>query len=103
MKDCNVILYKSGLLDKLLRHANDEPQIKNYLEFEAEYLIENIGFNEDVIDFCCGYGRHLQLLENKIKYGFGIDVNHTYIENAKSLNKSRRLHFSVPESVLTFA
>jgi ubiquinone/menaquinone biosynthesis C-methylase UbiE len=53
-------------------------------------LLKIIPENTTLIDFGCGEGRHLRLLEKKLSYGLGIDLNKKVLEKAirRSKNKS---------------
>jgi len=93
--DLNTKLYSAGLLDTLLKHAENSCDISDYLQCETQYLEEHIKPNESVADFGCGYGRHLQILESRIHLGLGIDLSDKHIQDAIKQNQSKKLNFIV--------
>jgi len=82
-----------NLINTLLETAKDVPEIDNYLIEEILYLEEHIPLNASVIDFGCGNGRHLRLLKSQISEGLGIDMNPSYLEEARMLHTSEKLSF----------
>lgn len=83
---------KTNLIEKLLKTACNVPEIETYLKKEIFYLESSIPYGASVIDFGCGNGRHLKILESKITKGLGIDMNQDYLDEANSCN-SNKLHF----------
>ena len=97
-QDSNTNLYQDGLLDVLLTHARNFRDISDYLQCESLYLNDAINKSESVIDFGCGYGRHLQSMQLKISDGLGIDISPEYIKKANINNKCNNIHFQVSDA-----
>ena len=83
---------KTNLIEKLFKTACNVPEIEAYLKKEISYLERVIPFGASVIDFGCGNGRHLKILESNITKGLGLDMNQDYLDEANSFN-SNKLRF----------
>lgn len=68
-------IYDKGWLSKFLDIRNQPEEMQEYFRREDELLLEHIAQNVSLIDFGCGFGRHLELLVERFSYGFGIDIN----------------------------
>ncbi len=86
---------EANIIDDLLKSAHQVPKIEAYLQEEISYLKNNIAPNSSVIDFGCGNGRHLKILEPQISKGLGIDMNRSYLEEASSSCLSEKIRFEV--------
>ncbi len=86
---------EANIIDDLLKTAHQVPKIEAYLKEEISYLKNNIALNSSVIDFGCGNGRHLKILEPQISKGLGIDMNRSYLEEASSPCISDKIRFEV--------
>jgi SAM-dependent methyltransferase len=95
-------LYYSGAFERWL--DNPPEAIKEYLEKEIEYLLENISSNSVVLDVGCGFGRHMKILAPKVRKVVGIDYNRHMIARAQEelrahrnselyLENAREMHF----------
>jgi len=82
-----------NLINTLLETAKKIPPIHGYLLEEIKYLKQNIPLEASVIDFGCGNGRHLGLLEPQISQGLGVDLNRDYLEKASALYASKKIFF----------
>ena len=52
-------IYDKGWLMKFLNPKNQPQQMRNYLDKESKLLKNQILKGTSLIDFGCGYGRHL--------------------------------------------
>ena len=86
---------EENFIDDLLKSAHKVPKIEAYLKEELSYLKNNIASNSSVIDFGCGNGRHLKILEPQISKGLGIDMNRSYLEEASTSCLSDKIRFEV--------
>lgn len=86
---------EENLIIDLLKTAHEVPKIKAYLLEEISYLKNSITPNSSVIDFGCGNGRHLKILETDISQGLGIDMNRSYLEEASALCSTDTINFEV--------
>ena len=86
---------EKNIINYLLESARQVPKIEAYLKEEISYLKNNIASNSSVIDFGCGNGRHLKILEPQISKGLGIDMNRSYLEEASSSCTSDKIRFEV--------
>ncbi|WP_226648902.1 class I SAM-dependent methyltransferase [Microbulbifer variabilis] len=82
------------LIDKVYKYSN----LGEYLNEENRLLQELVPRGSALIDFGCGNGRHLRMLEPRLKKGFGIDIDLEHIESARKLNKSNILNFIVADA-----
>lgn len=75
---------------KFFDQSKQPQKIKQFFHEENNALLKIIPENTTLIDFGCGEGRHLRLLEKKLSYGLGIDLNKKVLEKAirRSKNKS---------------
>ena len=84
---------EENLINNLLESAHQVPEIEAYLREEIIYLQNNIASNSSLIDFGCGNGRHLKILESQISQGLGIDMNRSYLKKASALCSSDKIRF----------
>ena len=68
-------IYNQRWLSRFIDPQNQPDEIKRYVEAENRFLLENITSQSRLVDFGCGFGRHLQLLADRLIYGLGIDIN----------------------------
>lgn len=81
------------LLNKLLEIASSIPEIDFYLSEETKQLKNYIQANSTLVDFGCGNGRHLEEIKKDLKRGLGIDMNATYLQEARRNCKSEHIKF----------
>lgn len=74
-----MLTYSSDLLSRFLNQGNQPADAKEYIKEENRLLSEIIKPRTTLIDFGCGFGRHLELLRDRLFYGLGIDINKEYI------------------------
>jgi len=86
-------VYAAGLLNRALDPATQPPEIRAYLQAEIDVLNETIVTGMAVVDLGCGAGRHLAMLGDRLRFGVGVDYEHTYIVEARRLVSARQLHF----------
>jgi len=86
---------EENVIHHLLESAYQVPEIEAYLREEIRYLQNNISLNSSVIDFGCGNGRHLKILESQISQGLGIDMNKSYLKEASTLCVVDKIRFEV--------
>jgi len=86
---------EKNVINHLLESACQVPKIEAYLREEIRYLQNNIVLNSSVIDFGCGNGRHLKILESQISQGLGIDMNKSYLKEASALCLAGKIRFEV--------
>lgn len=72
-------IYDKGWLMRFLNPENQPKQIQDYLNQEIKLLLRYVSPKSCLIDFGCGFGRHLELLQKKLSYGLGIDTIDEYI------------------------
>lgn len=58
---------------------------------EMSTLFSYIGLGKTILEFGCGPGKNLFGIADRIKSGYGIDINPLYIRLAKTLSKRYRL------------
>ncbi|MFX0085174.1 MAG: class I SAM-dependent methyltransferase [Candidatus Hodarchaeota archaeon] len=77
--------YSEKLSADRLKHCYDiaPPRIKQYLEAEIKYVLDNIEPTDVVLELGCGYGRVLAKLAEKSKVIYGIDTSKPSINLAK--------------------
>lgn len=83
--------YYSDLLNsnKLQRCYEVAPvRVKQFLEAEIDFVLNNIGHNDIVLDLGCGYGRVATRLLDKAKKVVGIDISKENILLAKKIVKT---------------
>jgi SAM-dependent methyltransferase len=86
-------VYATGLLNRALDPATQPPEIQAFLHAELELLHEVVKEDERVIDVGCGTGRHLIALGDRIRFGLGVDYEHSYIAEADRRADAPHLHF----------
>ncbi len=83
--------YYSNLLNsnKLQRCYEIAPlRVKQFLGAEIDFVLNNIGHNDVVLDLGCGYGRVAIRLLEKAKKVVGIDISKDNIRLAKKIVKT---------------
>ena len=75
----------AGLLNRALDPATQPPEIQAFLQDELDLLLDVIMEGMRVIDVGCGTGRHLILLQDRLRVGVGVDYEHSYVAEAQSL------------------
>ena len=86
-------VYAAGLLNRALDPATQPPEIRAYLQAEVDVLNETIVEGMAVLDLGCGTGRHLAMLGDRLRFGVGVDYEHTYIVEARRRVSAPQLHF----------
>ena len=86
-------VYAAGLLNQALNPATQPPEIRAYLQAEIDVLNETIVQGMAMVDLGCGTGRHLAMLGDRLRFGVGVDYEHTYIVEARRRVSARQLHF----------
>ena len=64
--------------------------LDNYVHPDKAYLspfLKYLRTDKIVLEFGCGLGRNLFTISNRIKYGYGIDINRLYIRLANKIAK----------------
>ena len=61
-------IYHKEWLSKFLNPKNQPDEIKEYLERENDFLLKNVIRGSSLVDFGCGFGRHLELLSRRLSY-----------------------------------
>jgi len=83
-------IYDHLWLTRFLNPINQPKEIRSFLKEESEILLNHIKIGSSLIDFGCGYGRHLELLSDRLSYGLGIDISKGNI----TLGKRRLRHYT---------
>jgi SAM-dependent methyltransferase len=91
-------VYAGGLLKRALDPATQPPEIQAFLRAEVDLLREVIRNGMRVLDLGCGTGRHLILLRDRLRLGFGVDYERSYIVDAAARAGARPLHFVVGDA-----
>jgi len=86
-------IYASGLLTRALDPSTQPPEIRAFLQAEIALLDDVILQGMTMIDVGCGTGRHLALLRERLRFGVGVDYEHSYIVEAHRRARAERLHF----------
>lgn len=73
-------IYDKGWLSKFLDPKNQPEEMQEYFRREDELLLEHIAQNVSLVDFGCGFGRHLELIAERLTYGLGIDIDKYSVE-----------------------
>lgn len=90
-------VYAGGLLTKALDPASQPETIRAFLREEITLIQESVASGTRVIDFGCGYGRHLALLANRLSLGVGVEYQRVYVADAIRRHGGGRLHFVVAD------
>jgi SAM-dependent methyltransferase len=67
-------------------------EIRAFLQAEIYLLDDLIADGMTVLDVGCGTGRHLAMLQDRLRLGVGVDYEHTYIVEARR-RAGAHLHF----------
>jgi SAM-dependent methyltransferase len=86
-------VYAGGLLNRALDPTTQPPEIRAFLRAELDLLHDVVTQGMRVIDVGCGTGRHLLLLGDRLKFGVGVDYEHSYIAEAACRAGGRRPYF----------
>jgi ubiquinone/menaquinone biosynthesis C-methylase UbiE len=86
-------VYASGLLNRALDPATQPAEIRAFLQAELDLLGDLVADGMSVVDIGCGTGRHLIMLRDRLRLGFGVDYEHAYIADAHRRAGRGRLHF----------
>ena len=89
----NEAVYAAGLLNRALDPAMQPPEIQAFVRAELDLLDTVIVQGMRVIDVGCGTGRHLLLLEDRLRLGLGVDYEHSYVAEADRRSSAPHLHF----------
>jgi SAM-dependent methyltransferase len=89
----NEEVYAAGLLSRALDPATQPPEIQAFLRAELDLLQDVVTEGMRVIDIGCGTGRHLLLVSDRLRFGLGVDYEHSYISEADRRAGRRHLHF----------
>ena len=81
----NKSYYEIKLASQKLRKVYDSApsRIKQYLEAEIEYVLQNLKDSDRVLELGCGYGRVLGRLAEKSGFLLGIDLSLTSLKDAQ--------------------
>ena len=86
-------VYAGGLLNRALDPTTQPPEIRAFLRAELDLLHDVVTQGMRVIDVGCGTGRHLLLLRDRLRFGVGVDYEHSYIAEAARRAGGRRPYF----------
>ncbi|NHK31259.1 MAG: class I SAM-dependent methyltransferase [Asgard group archaeon] len=77
--------YSEKLSSNKLKRCYDiaSPRIKQYLEAEIQFVLDQIDSSDIVLELGCGYGRVLARLAKKAKAVYGIDISEESIDFAE--------------------
>lgn len=90
----NEEVYAGGLLNRALDPSTQPAEIKAYLQAEIDLLQALVaGGDMAVLDLGCGTGRHLAMLQARLKLGVGVDYEHSYLAAAAGQVRTQYLHF----------
>jgi ubiquinone/menaquinone biosynthesis C-methylase UbiE len=89
----NEDVYAAGLLNRALDPATQPPEIQAFFCAEFDLLHDLITEGMRVIDVGCGTGRHLLRLSDRLRFGLGVDYEHSYIAEAVRRAGAPHLHF----------
>ncbi len=91
-------VYAGGLLTRALDPSSQPPEVQAFLRKETDLIRQLVVDGMRVIDFGCGTGRHLAMLEDSLTLGVGVDYQRTYIAEAFRRRPSTHLHFVVADA-----
>ncbi|HEY0350602.1 MAG TPA: methyltransferase domain-containing protein [Gemmatimonadales bacterium] len=86
-------VYATGLLNRALDPATQPPEIQAFMRAELSLLQEEVREGMRVLDVGCGTGRHLVLLQDRVRLGVGVDYERSYIVAAAQRAGPGHLHF----------
>ncbi len=70
--------------DKLRRCYEIAPlRVQQYLQAEIDYVLQQLGVDDTVLELVCGYGRVLKQLSQKAREVVGIDTSLTSLQLAR--------------------
>ena len=86
-------VYAGGLLNRALDPTTQPPEIRAFVRAELDLLHDVVTQGMRVIDVGCGTGRHLLLLRDRLRFGVGVDYEHSYIAEAARRAGGRHPYF----------
>ena len=86
-------VYATGLLNRALDPSTQPPEIQAFMRAELDLLHEIVKDGMRVLDVGCGTGRHLFLVEDRLRLGVGVDYVRSYIAEAARRSGESRLQF----------
>ncbi|MEZ5360676.1 MAG: class I SAM-dependent methyltransferase [Candidatus Zixiibacteriota bacterium] len=77
--------YEENLSADKLRRCYDiaDERIRQYLQTEINFLLEQVAAGDAVLELGCGYGRALEFIAQKTENACGIDTSFTSLKSAK--------------------
>lgn len=75
----------------IVYYHRDEKEASEQVEFAYSEL--KLNKNSKVLDLCCGYGRHLKFLSEKLSFLVGFDLSVYLLKEAKCKNITPRVSF----------
>jgi len=68
-------------------------RVKQFLEAEIDFVLQNVGIKDKVLDLGCGYGRVTERLIKKARKVVGIDISESNIQLAKEMHKDTGIQY----------
>lgn len=87
--------YSGTLYGERLKRCYDiaPPRVKQYLDAEIEYIVEEIGGTDQVLELGCGYGRVMKLVSPCVRTVVGVDTSGKTLAFAQEyLSRSLNCH-----------
>jgi len=97
--------YSDKLNSNKLRQCYDiaPNRVKQFLEAEINFVLQNVKLSDKILDLGCGYGRVTKRLISKAKQVIGIDISKDNIQLAKEINKNKGVQYYEMNAIaLTF-
>jgi len=92
-------VYAAGLLNRALDPTTQPSEIQAFLRAELDLLHDVLPNGLRVLDVGCGTGRHLHLLRDRLRFGVGVDYEHSYLAEAGRRAGDRHLHFITADAI----